>query len=246
MDSIFKIGKKNICGITVTGLEKDNDEYLNDSIISFRNYTYEETVTINILKHVNSKEEEVLESYKILPHNVDCIDECDMDMNQDGLYSVYHIILPNKTWLDNILETSEMDLNSYNIVYYVDNDKIMKYIKGAVEEVDINEILEVNELVTTIIKGVKNTFQLCHLMKCFYKLCSNLLTQLPERCPSKFEDLDNLRQYRDIFWMAINVIKYLLERGQYLEASRILENITQCNQICGNNEKITLKSCNCG
>lgn len=31
MDSVFKICKKGACGITITGLEKDNDEYLNET-----------------------------------------------------------------------------------------------------------------------------------------------------------------------------------------------------------------------
>lgn len=37
---------------------------------------------------------------------------------------------------------------------------------------------------------------------------------------------------RDIIWMAINVIKYLIELGQYYEAQRVLEDITQCGGIC--------------
>lgn len=43
MDSIFKLCKKGTCGITITGLEKDNDEYLNEDdeiIVSTRNYAY--------------------------------------------------------------------------------------------------------------------------------------------------------------------------------------------------------------
>ena len=42
MDSVFKICKKGACGITITGLEKDNDEYLNEDgevAVSTRNYT---------------------------------------------------------------------------------------------------------------------------------------------------------------------------------------------------------------
>ena len=31
MDSVFKICKKGACGITITGLERDNDEYLNET-----------------------------------------------------------------------------------------------------------------------------------------------------------------------------------------------------------------------
>ena len=57
MDSVFKISKKGLWGITVTCLELDNDEYLNSNnvVISTRNYTYEQSVTINILKSINAQ-----------------------------------------------------------------------------------------------------------------------------------------------------------------------------------------------
>ena len=48
MDSVFKICKKGACGITITGLERDNDEYLNETdeiTVSTRNYAYSQTVT---------------------------------------------------------------------------------------------------------------------------------------------------------------------------------------------------------
>ena len=65
MDSIFKISKKGLCGITVTGLELDNDEYLSEDnvIISTRNYTYQQSVTINVLKSINAQQEETSKIY---------------------------------------------------------------------------------------------------------------------------------------------------------------------------------------
>jgi hypothetical protein len=59
MDSIFKITKISSCGVTITGLEKDNSEYLAEDasvLISNRNYTYSHTITLNIFNSVSSDE----------------------------------------------------------------------------------------------------------------------------------------------------------------------------------------------
>ena len=93
MDSVFKICKKGACGITITGLEKDNDEYLNEDgevAVSTRNYTYSQTVTINAITSIKSSGEEITQKYDIVEHVIDCIDESEMEMPIDGLYEVTH------------------------------------------------------------------------------------------------------------------------------------------------------------
>ena len=37
---------------------------------------------------------------------------------------------------------------------------------------------------------------------------------------------------RDLLWMVMNVITYLLELGSFLEAQRIIEQFTRCNNFC--------------
>lgn len=259
MDSIFKICKKGACGITITGLEKDNDEYLSEDseiIVSTRNYAYSQTVTLNAITSIKSNGEETLQEYTIVKHEMDCIDESDVELPIDGLYQVTHIIIPNKEWLDYVLERDEGALDAYNLIYYYDIEaqSFMKYADGKSTPASVEEVLQVNALppsdirekTHTIIRGDKNTFSMCHLNDCFYKICKNLLSNLPGRCQNKLDDFKLLIYNRDIIWMSINVIKYLIELAQYYEAQRILEDITQCGGICNNVDTSSVKGGGCG
>lgn len=259
MDSVFKICKKGTCGITITGLEKDNDEYLNEEdeiIVSTRNYAYFQTVTLNVLTSIKSTGEETIQKYDIVKHVIDCIDESDMEMPIDGLYEVTHIIIPTEEWLAYVIDRDKGALTAYNLIYYYDtkSDTFMKYVDEESVSASIEEVLEVNaippsdvmEKTTTIIRGDKNTFCLCHLNECFYKLCKNLLNDLPGRCLNKLDDVKMQIYNRDIVWMSINVIKYLIELAQYYEAQRILEDITQCGGICKDSDKVIEGGSGCG
>ena len=257
MDSIFKISKKGLCGITVTGLELDNDEYLNEDnvLISTRNYTYTQSVTINVLKSINAQQEETVRDTKVVLHKVDCIDESDFEMEVDGLHSIIHIILPTQDWLNNVLTHSPESLDSYYGVYFynTNTNTYMKYENGQSVLTSLEEILEINalppasinDLTTTIIKNSKSTFCLCKIRDCFYQICRKLLEAYPVKCPDKSDDIATWQYYRDILWMAINTIKYLLEKEQFYEAQRILQEINYCGSICGNTAKKVNSSCGC-
>lgn len=171
MDSVFKICKKGACGITITGLERDNDEYLNETgeiTVSTRNYAYSQTITLNAITSIKSSGDEVTQKYDIVEHVIDCIDESELEMPIDGLYEVTHIILPTDVWLKYVLERDSTALTAYNSVYYYDtqSESFMKYVDEESIAVTVEEILEVNALppatitekTTTIIRGDKNTF----------------------------------------------------------------------------------------
>lgn len=259
MDSVFKICKKGTCGITITGLERDNDEYLNEDseiTVSTRNYAYSQTITLNAITSIKSTGEETTQKYDIVEHVIDCIDESDIEMPIDGLYEVTHIILPTDVWLKCVLERDKSALTAYNLIYYYDtqSQSFMKYVDEESVAVSVEEILEVNatpptdvkEKTTTIIRGDKNTFCMCHLNECFYRLCKNLLGDLPGRCQNKLDDVKMLIYNRDIIWMGINVIKYLIELAQYYEAQRVLEDITQCGGICKDVDRVVEGGGGCG
>lgn len=259
MDSIFKICKKGTCGITVSGLEKDNDEYLdegNDIIVSTRNYAYSHTITLNTLTAIKSNGTESITEVDIVPHDVDCIDESDMEMAIDGLYQIAHIILPTEVWLQYVLDRDATALTIYNKIYIYNREleEFQKYIESELVSVPIEEVLAVNaeppvnitDKTSTIIRSDKNTFCTCYINECFYKICKNLLTELPNKCPTKLDLLKVDIYNRDLIWMAINVIKYLLELKQFYEAQRVLENITFCGNLCKDVMNKSLKGGGCG
>ncbi len=236
MDSVFKLCKQGTCGIAITGLERDNSEYLTDSTtVSIRNYTFLQSVTINAITSIKSDSTETLDTYGVVTHETDVVDESDFNFSTDGLYKVTHIILPTDAWLTSAIEKN--GISTYTLIYYYDTTtkSIYKYLNSVKTVSSIEELLEVNASdTTTIIRADKNTFCLCRLNECFYKLCKALFSSLPAKCYNKIDENKNMIYNRDLIWMAINIIKYLIEQSQYYEAQRILEEVTQCGSICSN------------
>lgn len=249
----FKLCKKGNCGVTITDL--NDGEYQDVSILTTSGniyYTYLESATVNTLSSINYEGESTVQVTEINKHyktedGVNVLDESNLDFAVDGLYEVNHIILPTMEWYQ-IYQTEV--LNYFDSVYVVSGDQILKLDVETREfnVVTIEELLEVNPTNTTIIKETKNTFSLCHLLECFYNICKDLLSKLcPINCRTKTEYQDLIFN-RDLIWMAINVIRYCIELGQYYEAQRILEQIQGCGTICAQYDKNKLRNaggCGC-
>lgn len=235
MEAKFSICKNGACGIQVSGLERDSDWYLDSEQVSFRNYTFNQTATINIVTSIASDETKTLESYSLVPHIDLDIDE--IELKSDGLKEVTHIIIPTLQWFNYVMERDPSSLDLYiNGIYFIgENDEFFKYSFGELQEVEIEELLEINQNNTTLIKNSLHIFELCHLEECFFKLCSYLLNNMPctdpcfmDKTKSFATDILN----RDIVWMAINAIKYCIEQQQFFRAQQILEKIETCWGIC--------------
>jgi hypothetical protein len=170
---------------------------------------------------ISSDEEETLESYSLVPHTDIDIDE--ITLEKDGLKKIQHIIIPTKAWFDYIYQMDESSFDSYvNGIYFLgDEDKFLKYKFGVITEVPLEEILEVNQEDTTLIKTELHTFELCHLEECFFKLCMYLLNNMPCTDPcftEKMKGFSGEILNRDIIWMALNAIKYCIEQQQFFRA----------------------------
>jgi hypothetical protein len=92
MEAQCSICKHGTCGIQVSGLERDSNQYLDQDQVSFRNYTFEKSATLNIVIAIASDETETVESHSLVPHT-----DLDIDyitLEKDGLKRVEHIIIP--------------------------------------------------------------------------------------------------------------------------------------------------------
>lgn len=233
MNSIFKICTIQNCGISIVGLEQDSQQYLDERQVSFRNYTFGDTVSLNIVVKVSAKEEETMEDYEIVPHTD--IDSVDFTLEKDGLYKVIHIIVPTQEWVQYVSERDGAHFEGYSIAYFfnTEDEKFYKINKGVITEVNIEEIYEANLSATTLVASERFTFGMCHIKECFFKLCKYLLENLPCECTTA----DNFKQdilNRDIVWMAMNTINYLLQQGNYYRAQGIIDQIETCWGICKN------------
>lgn len=256
MNSVFKISKTGTCGITITGLELDNGEYLKDTdvLISTRNFKYTHCATVNAISTIKYDETKTTKIYEVVDHKLHQIDETTFTVPVDGLYEVTHIIIPNNDWLNYVIETDPQSLYAYKTIMFYDtvNKKIKEFkiisnpgdpIASEINEVTIEKLLTtegctpviLTDKPTSVIRGDKNTFYTCYLNDCFYTILKKLYPLLTKKYDNS-SDFKELIYKRDLLWMTIHAIKYAIETSQLFEAQRMLEDITLCNFICSKTE----------
>ena len=118
-------------------------------------------------------------------------------------------------------------------MYYSDGINLFKYINGESTEATIIEVVERNTEETTISRTCENYVSICFLNKCYLSLCQQILNERAfSPCWDKNTIDPDLIFRRDYVWMAINVIKYMVQFEQLAEAERIIEQIGGCNGLC--------------
>lgn len=225
---------------------EDNTEYLSETStgISKGGFKYSDTVSVVVLQH-NKTQETVVKSPTYDYHTSDYIE---VPVGFDGWFTINYIVLPNKDWFDREREKSSGSaLGLYDIVYFVDNGYIYKYVNGEIYGASIEEVLEVNPINTTISKTSKDYVSICFLQKCYVNLCQQIFNDRGfSQCWNKNSVDSELVYKRDLVWMAINVIKYLTEFNQLAEVERIIEQINGCNGLCKSNSTYQPASSGCG
>ena len=225
---------------------EDNTEYLSETStgISKGGFKYSDTVSVVVLQH-NKTQETVVKSPT---YDYQTSDYIEVPVGFDGWFTINYIVLPNKDWFDREREKSSGSaLGLYDIVYFVDNGYIYKYVNGEIDGASIEEVLEVNPINTTISKTSKDYVSICFLQKCYVNLCQQIFNDRGfSQCWNKNSVDSELVYKRDLVWMAINVIKYLTEFNQLAEVERIIEQINGCNGLCKSNSTYQPASSGCG
>ena len=219
---------------------EDNTEYLSETStgISKGGFKYSDTVSVVVLQH-NKTQETVVKSPTYDYHTSDYIE---VPVGFDGWFTINYIVLPNKDWFDREREKSSGSaLGLYDIVYFVDNGYIYKYVNGEIDGASIEEVLEVNPINTTISKTSKDYVSICFLQKCYVNLCQQIFNDRGfSQCWNKNSVDSELVYKRDLVWMAINVF------NQLAEVERIIEQINGCNGLCKSNSTYQPASSGCG
>lgn len=210
-------------------------------------FKYSDTVSIDLLQH-NKSDKYKLQDPVYSNHDEE-IKNITLPVSFDGWFTVLHIVLPTKEWFDreSTKETGSA-LSLYEVIYYCNNNKIYKYLNGTISEVPIAEIVERNEVGTTISKICKNYVSICFLKKCYISLCQQILNERCfSECPEDMNTDSELVFKRDYVWMALNVVKYLVQFEQLAEAERVLELIGGCNGLCKSEfRRLPSHRCGCG
>lgn len=226
---INKISDKN--GVTVT----DTSQYLNQSVLTVTGssrYTYAESFTLNILERVTYNKTITLVDYALEQHNfeddIPIPNKSELLFKDDGLHQVTQLIIPDKDWID----SNKKYLNQYfSNIYYSDGNSIY--------DIDDNKV-NIEDLIidnSNIMKCSMYTFSIYLLTEEFKSECVNVLENHVK--PLK----------RNILWIAIDVIKYCLQQGNYFEAERRLQQVIEClGLLIGSDlekSKQQIRSCGC-
>lgn len=225
---------------------EDKTEYLKETstTTSKGSFKYSDTASIIVLQHNRSKET-VVKAPTFDYHTSQYIE---VPIGFDGWFTINYLVLPTREWLDKELnKNTGSAINLYNVVYFVEDGSIFKYVRGTIESSSIEEILEINPINTTIFKTSQDYISICFLQKCYINLCQQIFNDRGlSQCWNKSKVDSELVYKRDLVWMAINVVKYLTEFNQLAEVERIIEQIMSCNGLCINSQIYKSSNTGCG
>ena len=235
MDLHIKVCTNDNCKVIILDETAVGDKgYLSESSTSTIKYRfkYSDTVSIDVLQHNKVDNPEI--QLPVFTLHDDANKSVTLPVGFDGWFNVYHIVLPTKEWFDRELaKPVGSAINMYKTVYYSDGIYIYKYFNEAFSTVTVDEIVERNIDDTTISRTYNNYVSICFLNKCYLSLCQQIFNNRGfSKCWSKDTTIAELAYKRDLVWMAINVIKYMVQFNQLAEAERIIEQIGGCNGLC--------------
>lgn len=194
----------------------------------------------------------------------------DYECDQDGWYTISHLYIYSSFYLNFILSNKYLVDGTYYCynngytepdILVHDSMKTIGYEQFAAVTISNREIVDVRiitpELIyqgvdLTMMIGVEeNIFCMGRIEQCFENKLKAIVYQKLESCSGKCKNSDpDLVRDRDMIWMALELLKYLVRFCKYYEAQRILEKIgSSCNGFCRSTNSIDKKftsNCNCG
>lgn len=139
----------------------------------------------------------------------------------DGLYRVYHFVIPS----------SDLVFSKGN--YYYKNELLtLQKLAEIINDRPDDDYYGYTETLTV------NTYD---LHECYRKIANEIFKR-KDTCDTKA--YSDLIYKRDMVWMAINVINYMIDEGQTELIESLLNKIHSCHGICKTINK-TNKGCGC-
>lgn len=261
----FEILQENDSDLVI----KHKDEFYSDYLDYSIEYApkKDESVILNIVTYHSVYEDKVV--YTNL-NDTDVV--ADIYSNApDGHYTIDHLVLPNKLWYDKYIlakegqvidqegeeqieipdgpfdvsnEIEKIVLNDeVNIIYY-DGENVIHVVDGQSEPIENLSILADANFISTVYRLQSDTFLIGNLYKCFINISMQILDACIDRCLT--EQNSTLSYIRNIVWMGINAIKYLVDQEHLSKAQQILERLMACPGLCSNPKpNINTNSCGC-
>ena len=235
--------------IEVTDYSKEYGQYYAEDtqgITSTEMYKYSQSASLNIIVKVETDKADLMDI--LLDEHKEDKETVYFDVTRDGYYILTHFVLPNESWFNEQTTSPNSLLENYSQIYYIKNKKVYKrtitienktstikdIIVGEETEVSARELLERNIEGTTIKKCKVDIFYTGFLQECYINYCKALFKKLMEHCRPNCRPKETSDEQfaRDFLWMTLNVIDYLVQYKQFMEAQRILEEINYCGGFC--------------
>lgn len=260
MDIKFDICTDNGCNVTctdVTEVKGTGNAYLPEDTdnVSYGRFRYSETGTISVLMLMSSDQYKT----KLVQYTDHSQHEkgtrIKLPVKFDGLFHVFNIVLPTEDWVEDMAKNHPELLSLYDEVYYFGRDSYNNFAifkksfknNTAIEAVDVEEVIERNRIGTTISMATGVHFSICFLTNCYLSLCQQIFENAAfSSCNSRQTVDSELAYRRDLVWMALNVIRYMVRCNMLEEAQRMIENISGCNGLCKGNYYLDNRKPGCG
>lgn len=180
----------------------------------------------------------------------------------DGTYSYYKLVIPTLNHFQYDYDASKyINLGDEELFFL--NGKLYKSNIADDNEYTLEEVLANSEVIDNYINAynvvqsngasqtlycpIKNVFSVCKLQRCLVSLQKQLLLSNSKTCSYEKCIIDeDLRNRRDFLLSALYVLDYLKDLGNFTEAQRILDNLSTCNPICGDELEELNNNCGCG
>lgn len=193
---------------------------------------FDSSVSITIVKRVTSIEETVVKAFVHDHRNEDVINK--FHIKFDGRYVVTHAVVP--TTLSGDYPTQ--------IVYQ--DGKLQKAVGGSLSPVDI-DIFDTDLSDSNVQVMKKEAFVLYNLWQCYLNYCKKLFENECSKDTQCDDCNDELTANRNLLWIFLNTIQYLMQLGHPERAQDLLESITGgCNTLCSNEMFSKQYNCGCG
>lgn len=232
----------------------DESDYSN--ISGVHKFKYSDTISIDLIRY-NKSQSSTYSNTLITQH--DTKDAIKLPVQKDGWISIVHIILPTKQWFEKqrqLLGKGTL-LTSYDSIFFSDGNKVYKYNpidNKEPEEFSINCLVDfnLNSGNYSVYRCEVDYISISYLRKCYAELCKQIFNQRGfSPCWNKNNIDSELVFKRDLVWMAINIIQYLIDihsedNPTLGEIERIIENLQGCNGLCSStNINTKLNDCGC-
>lgn len=217
---------------------EDLTEYLEEGIFDSSSLKKSEVKSLIILS--DSKDNIVKSSFSNTITN-----------SQDGKITINYIVLPTKKWIDEVY-INRRGLYPNN-VYYLDQDSIYKYVKNESipKEVRLEELIVNDSPFNNISIARQDYVSIQNLYDCYIDLCQQIFQNRGfSKCQDRNTIDSSLIYKRDLIWMGINIIDYLVdkhtsENPTLDEADRIIDLLHSCNGVCPKNSNYVTTECGC-